>query len=332
VGVIPEESVTGTSALYGDGDYGDGVYGDYVRRFLRGLITPLLTQVKIYGIYTYPSGSHTLHLGTFTLGDPTFKDTDRGVTVSVSGWDLSGDLDMARFSEPQTLSDMTTESAVSFLLLNLIPGGYTLTVPASTAIIAPQTYLPGSGQSPWTEARDLCDIEGWVLYVNRDGDIQADVVPAFGSYPAPVWELHDGDGGNLLSISLAPNAREFCNQVVVTGENSGSDPVWGSATDTTGPFGTETIGRTITREFKSDKATTEAQCVNLANRLLRKWGRLSETISGECKPIPHLEVGETVDVSTTGLELEDTVYVLETITVPLSATRPCEFTAVRRIG
>lgn len=330
-GIIPEIVYSGTDTKYGDDTYGEGIYGDAAFAYYRSLLAPLISQARVYGIYRYPGGSDTIKLGTFTLGDPTFSDTPAGVTISVSGW--SGEYDISRnlFEAPVAFAAGTpVDEAMHFLVDPRVVQGSSVTFPDTNETTSKQSYLPGEGVSAWAVARELAATVGWVVYVDRDGNVVGEPTYSASEYPEPSWSL--SDTGTLLELTLSPWSSDFCNRMVVSAENSDQSPVFAVATDVTGPYGTTALGMAIAKEYRSDKPSNLAQAQNLANTMLRKYGRMSETVSGTCLPIPHLEVGSTVLVTSTGLQLDDPVYVLERITTPLDPTEPTTFEAVRRIG
>ena len=330
-GILPEVEYAGTDTYYGDDTYGEGIYGDAAFAYYRSLIAPLISQAHVYGTYRYPGGSETIKLGTFTLGDPTFNDTPSGVTIQVSGWSAEYDLSRNLFEAPVAFAAGTAvDEAIHFLLDPRVVQGTAVIIPTTSETTSKQSYLPGEGASAWGVSQELAATVGWTIYVDREGNVIAEDIPDQDNHPAPSWELRDT--GTLTELTLSPWSSDFVNRVIVTAETSDQDPIYAVATDVTGPFGTTALGTVIAKEYQSDKPANQGQAQNLANTLLRKWGRMSETVSGSCLPIPHLEVGSTVSITSAGLQLTDPTYVLERITTPLDPTQTTTFEAVRRIG
>jgi hypothetical protein len=326
--IVPETVWTGTDRLYGDDDYGDGDYGDERREWLRGLFLPLLTTVKIWEKVTYAAGDETILLGTFTLDDPAFQeDNDGTVSVRCSGWDLAGNLTMDRFAAPFIATGLNVGTAIEDLLAIYAPT-MTVTLPTTAETCGKIVYLPGCGKSPWEAARELAELVQWNIWVDRDGGVQGAVIPAPGAWPAAVYTFDDTI--NLYSLSLVPSAKNLCNRVIVYGANSAGTPVKGVAEDTSSPYSFSALGRWVTREQKSEKPTTIARAEALANALLRRWGRLTERVAGECAPIPHLEVGDVVTIKSERLNMTKD-FMIESITIPLDASQRCSFTAVRTL-
>ena len=338
-GIAPDTVFVGETRLYGDDGYGTGLYGEETRTYLRGLLLPLITRVKLFAVYDYSAGTETVPLGVFTMDDPTFRDNpDGSFLIDCSGWDRAGDFQMSYFSSKLKLALNLNDAADQ-----LIARMNTDTAPPSDPVVTATgfelddtdtettsqgIYLRGSGKSPWGVLRELGEMMNKNIYVNRAGQIAEEPIPAPGTYGSAVYEF--SDSVNLLSLQLVPSAKDFCNRVIVTGENARNQPVSATATDTTSPYAQATIGRYVIREFKVEGPATVGQAQNLANSKLRKFGRLTERVSGDCLPIPHLEVGEVVRIRSHELEL-DTDYILESIEFPLSATEPCSFVASRGI-
>lgn len=327
-GVAPETIYVGAERLYGEGTYSEGLYGDERRAWLRGLFLPLLTTVKAYETISYATGSETLLLGTFTLDDPAFvEEPDGALTVRCSGWDLAGNLIMDRFTTPAAFdSSWNVRTAISGILGVYAPSGMTFDLPTTAETCGKMVYLPGSGKSPWEACRQLAEMAEWNIFVNREGNVEAVELPAPGAYGSAVYTFSDLT--NLRSLEYVPSAKELCNRVIVYGENSSGSPVVGVAEDTTSPYAYSAIGRYVTREQKSEKPTSGAKANILANSLLHKWGRLTVSVSGQCAPIPHLEVGDIVRIQSSELELDEDFELVQ-ITVPLDATQLCSFTAAR---
>lgn len=338
-GIAPDTEFTGEDRTYGEDDYGDGLYGEEVRTYLRGLLLPLITRVKLYAVYTYSTGTETVSLGTFTMGDPTFKDqADGSFIIECNGWDRAGDFLLSHFSSKLRL-DSNLNDACDQLIARIDADTAPPSDPVETVVgFAPDStgtettsggvYVRGSDKSPWGVLRELGELVEVNIFVNRDGKIDMEEIPAPDAYPAAVYDFDDAV--NLISLEMVPSAKDFCNRVIVSGESAKNTPVTATATDTTSPYSFSAIGRYVIREFKVDGPATVGQAQNLANAKLRRFGRLTERVSGECMPIPHLEVGDMVSIRSRELELR-TDFILESIEFPLSATEPCRFTASRGI-
>lgn len=330
-GIVPTDDWVGEDRFYGTGNYGDGAYGDERRREARGLLLPYVTKAIVWMTHTWPEDTLTFPLGYFTLGDPSFAASATGLEITVGGWDALQDLDQSAFADTYTIEEGTaTDTAITDILTGRIPAGTVVDLPTAAETVAKQVFLPGSGKSPMQVIRSVAELEEWRIFIDRDGAIKGEVIPDAGGYPSAVWSLTGAN--SLITATLTPSAADFCNLVIVSGENSGEDPVYAVAENTDGPFGTAAIG-TIAKTVKSTKATAVGQCQNIANVTLRKASRLSESISGTCGPIAHMDAGDAVTVASSLLELsDDPVYILEEFSVPLAPTGTYSFKAVRRIG
>jgi hypothetical protein len=320
-GLVPESAFAVSKRQFGDGTYGSGLYGFNleVRAQVMSILKPFQTRLKVYGRFTLNGSSETVLLGVFTISSISFSDSDAGFIANISGWDTSGDIMMRRFIEPVIIGATTNITpALNFILGDYIPDGVSVSIPTITGDTTPAlTYLPGDNKSPWEAAREVAMTAKRLITVNREGNIVVETIPNDSTeYPEPAWAISDAK--TISKQDSSPDYASVVNQVIVVGESASSEPVVGFAEDYFGPFGTTTTGYIVSREEVSDACSTSAQCVNLANSLLRKWGVLSDSYSAEVALNPDLEPGDVVSVSSVGLGISNSELVVDSITYPLS--------------
>ncbi|WP_375425498.1 hypothetical protein [uncultured Friedmanniella sp.] len=332
-GLTPEEGVTGHNRSYGEGTYGSGTYGDYRRRYLRGLLLPLTTQLRLFQRCLLPGTTtwETIPLGRFTVTDPTFVDGDDGQTVRITGYDAAADIAAARWERAFVVADGTSVAdALQALLSNRLPG-ISLATPSSGGDVTGQLiYAPGYGQGgdPWQDAQALAASAGWGLYIDRNGNAVAEKAASATTGTAD-WELRDT--GTAQRFEQTPSGADLVNTVVVYAESSGSKPVTATVQDLNGPYGVNTIGRVVAIEYRSSSIKTLAQAQNAGIAQLRKRNVLTETIQITCAPAPHAEVGDLAAATSDVLELDDDLYQVNQLVFDLDWKTPTRVTVSRRM-
>lgn len=333
--LVPDVEVVGTNRLFGDRDFGDGLFGDYRRRELRGLLMPMRTQLRLFwrAVWETPGGAtqnETIPLGRFTIGTPSFHDSEAGEFVTLTGLDAAADVAASAWTAPRTIPKGTNVATALERILDWRAPGIAFTAP-STSLTTPRiVYLPG-GQTqrsnPWEDAAALAASAGWDLYVARTGGFVAAADPPASD---PVWDL--ADNGTAMSFESSPDASELCNTVLVYVENSGEKPVVEVVQNMSGPYGVNTMGRVVAREFRSPLLTTRASAAAAGVKLLRRWSSLTETVAMTTFPCPHLDPGDPVTVASDALELDGTYRVERVVTSLDPSNLASQVTVSRTLG
>jgi hypothetical protein len=333
--LTPETEIVGEDRRFGDGLFGEGVFGDYRRRQMQGLLMPLLTEVRVYwrarlsGTDTW----ETVPLGRFLVDSPGFSGDPGDPALRVSGFDAASAIAAAAWDTPFVVpAGQNLKTALTRILTNRLPGVAT-SIPTTTVALPQLVYTPGYQDStgdPWEDACALAALAGWDLWVNRQGVVCAGV-PADPLTGVPVIEL--ADAGTLIRATRTPTAADLVNTVVVYGEASGEEPVVAVVRDEHGPYGTETIGRVIAREHRSSAVTTYADAYNLGIALLREWSAVTDAVSLEAFPVPHLDAGDLAAVTSDMLDMTAEVYRVERVVTSLTpGSLASQVDLVRRIG
>lgn len=130
-----------------------------------------------------------------------------------------------------------------------------------------------------------------------------------------------GEFGNLVKFSRSTNDSRLYNCIIVTGESSDNTvvPFYGEArnTEPSSPTREKRIG-TRSYFYTSQFFTSNQQCQDYAQRLLKVTALESYEINWEALTYPWLDVGEIVEfLDPRRASYEPTRYLMDTINLPL---------------
>lgn len=140
----------------------------------------------------------------------------------------------------------------------------------------------------------------------------------------PVFEVHAGTGGVLVSVNRRLTREGVYNAVVALGEATDTAaPVRGVAIDNKATSPTYFYGRfgPVPRFFTSSFLTTDIQAFNAAEAILRRQLGLPYAIDFRAVANPALEPWDAVSVRAARSEGRRT-HVLQTVTIPLVPKTP----------
>lgn len=314
-GLLPTVASSGHDREFGENNFGTGVFGNYKRRWLKGLIVPLKTELRVFwrGLVPGTDTWETVPMGRYILSDPTFNDDPAGDTVTLNGLDVSSLIAAAKWSEPFHIKKGTNvATALQFLLWSRLPG-LVIHVPTTTATTPKIIYAPGysQGSDPWQDASRLAASAGWILYINRNGEAVAEAPADPSAGGTAVWSLRDD--GTAIKFAQTPNAADVVNTVIVYAESSGEKPVYAVVQDTDGPYGVNTLGRVIATEYRASDIKDQAQAQNAGIALLRQKTTITETVDIASFPAPHLDPSDLVSVWSDVLEMEDDLFAISQV-------------------
>lgn len=147
----------------------------------------------------------------------------------------------------------------------------------------------------------------------------------------PVWTVDAGRGGVLVGLSRTRNREGVYNAVVALGESvNDNPPVRAIAYDNNPTSPTYFFGKfgKVPRFFSSSFMTTEDQAATAAANLLKQSIGLPQSMSFTTIANPALEPLDPVTVFDTN---ENTIQVVETLSVGLTAQDPMTATTRRQI-
>lgn len=282
-------------------------------------LAPYGNEIKLERGLRYPDGTEEYaSLGIFRIDEATASEGGDGVRVRVTGLDRASRIVDARFEEAYGIWSGT---AYTTAILTLLQSAY----PdidhdfAASSLTTPALFGEVGGDK-WALAQSMATSMGMELYFDGDGVCVLRPIPTAISGQA-VADLHDGEGGVLVSTDSRWTRQGAYNRVIATGENTeeGVAPVRGVATDDNplsptyyyGPFGR------VPAFYVSEFLTTNGQAADAAAGELARQLGTSRQISFGSVVNPALEPSDVVSVRREALDLDEE-HVIDTLTIPLA--------------
>jgi hypothetical protein len=280
----------------------------------RGVLDPL-TQ-------TTPSNLE-VQVGDFIVTSVSMKIDEAGVVMaSVSAEDGAYAIGRTKFKQALEIPASTRISNVSDsspgalqrILDNLSgPLSFTRALPTISTTINYKWVGSDPAENPWTPMTLLAQAVGYEIYFNSVGQITASVVPSL--VGSADWSYLQDESNVVLSISRTLDAEEIINGVQMAGQDSKTGKVWAEAYQTTGKYGTGTLGiRPI--KFDSPYVRNDTVAQTACTRLLNAY--IGQPIEWTMIPNPAMDVRDRVRLVDTRLNLDVTALV-DAITLPLDA-------------
>jgi len=178
------------------------------------------------------------------------------------------------------------------------------------------------GTSRWDIMRQAATTAGYELYFDAEGFLQTRLFQD-PSTTSPLYTFETGASGNLSSLDRSTNDSRIYNHIVVYGDPPSGEqrlPYIGVAKniEPTSPTRISKMGDRY-YSFASSFFTSELQCQEYANRLLKLHALESYELSFSSINYPWIEVGEIAKVVDPRANTSDpTTYLLDSATIPLS--------------
>jgi hypothetical protein len=286
---------------------------------LRSIVSPYGVRARILQTITFDDGvSWTVPLGLFVLSSPEFSQEQGGVTVQVSGEDLSRIPARAGRTQPVTVAK--TDTLATAILALLRPSLPDIAV-ASTDGIDPTigvrlTFLEGPDTNPWKDAVGLAAGFGYDLFFDGNGDLTLRPFPGAQETANPVANLTPGP---VTDAALAGGDESVYSGVVAVGWSSTGAPlraeVWdydpSSPTYVYGPFGF------VPFWFQVDTPTTYDALLKAAKGAFSSVAGASQSLSWNQIPNPGYDVWDVVQVQFPSLGVPLSPVVIDSVTIPL---------------
>lgn len=281
------------------------------------------------GAYVPGGDAEYVPLGRLRIQDDDLAEwfrTDASGEWITAGFSAEGEaldrlqaVEDARFLAPESSpTEKTCKAELRRLLRGIVPLG-TWDAIEDAATPAGLTY----DESRLAAVVKLADALGAQLYTDRNGTAQ---LRSTAWATEPVWTF-DGTaaGGGLESLAWKDTRDGVYNAVVARGESTGDNapPVQAVAYDVTpasptrwgGPFGR--VPYFYSSPLITTKAQAEAAAKTRLDNLLR--GR-ERTVTFSALPLPFLEVGDTVAVTTPRVHLRGVLVGMEIPLAPEKAS------------
>lgn len=257
-------------------------------------------------------------LGVFRIEDPTFSESNGGITTQLDCYDRAYWVSSLRLTQPYSVVANGTlnlvHTAISDLLLSRAPG-LIMDVTPSTYAIPATTFEEGS--DPWEKAIKMAESAGMELFFDTTGICRLHYVPVDTANVVATY----GTEARILSAGKKQSTKGTFSRAIVTGENTANSvPIRSEKVDDNPLSPSYYLGAFGDRPtwLRSQFITTQSQADSSAAALLaRKSGR-AETVSIEGIPNPAHDAGDMIRIVHSNLDMDVTVA-LDTIEIPLEA-------------
>lgn len=283
-----------------------------------GIPTPRVHDMEVVvAVDTGPT--ELMPLGVFLINDTGVTDNAGGLTVDVSGVDLSWQIARNKWTDLFIIKFGTNyATAIKKLITDRRPG--TLFNFATTTRRTPRLIFGKDPTDPWKDAQEMAAAIGMELFFDARGvcTLREEPDPDVGD---AVWEFTDLSNPTMTAITRRTSSADTFNVIIVRGEGSFvTTPVrWveedldpASPTYVLGPYGRHAD------EFRSAMVVTPEQARDAAKALLRRHKGATEAVELEAIPMPALEPGDIIAV-TRGRSRVSGQWLIDTLSLPLGA-------------
>lgn len=294
------------------------------------LATPGLELVVRRGWRTAQDDEVIISLGRFVIDEVSMAEDEGGMGVSANCSDLATRIQRARFTDPYVIASGTAlATALAELLADRWPdvaiGFDTSTIPNE---IGAQVVLEaGDSSDPWTDAQNIAQAHGYVLFFDAEGVARLQTAPDPNTVSPTYFYYRDENAVVVEQNRVAPLERTYSG-VVVSGEGSSlATPVraeaWDegpqSPTNVNGPFGY------VPYFYSSSLITTVDQAKDVALAMLT-------TVTGRIEQLSWRQVPNPAVKPLDAIEVEDAdgyyhTYLLDEVTTPLAPAEAMSATA-----
>jgi len=259
--------------------------------------------------------------GYFRIDTLNQEDAPNG-PIQIEASDRMAAIIDARLPQPrQYTASSTIRAVIEDLVLEIYPT-VTVTITGFNPDVAFGTDQICE-QDRYAFLNDIAKANGCVMYFDHTGAFVMKPVPNYDTSPT-VWDIAYGARGVLINVSRTLSRDDVFNAVVANGEQAGgAEPVQGIAYDLNplsptrwnGPF------KQVPRFYSSSFLRTNTQAYNAARAMLARSTGVPYTVDFNIVPNPALEPLDLVGVSYSDQSGKER-HVLDTLTVPLVASRP----------
>lgn len=278
-------------------------------------ITSEGTRLRIYHGIESIGSRERVQLGEYQVFD--HKRTNKGaIGVALRG--LENYLIEADFITPRTPPyGVSTIATITSLIHEVLPDAE---VVVQCSFDRKITATGAWAKERWGSITKMADSIGAEVYAGHDGRFYISDVPDLSAL-VPVFELNGGPTGVLLEENRTNTRDQVYNAVSVSGQSSDQTvpPLWAWARDndpTSRTFFYGPYGQRV-RFYSSQFFTEVSQLQAYADRLLIESLAPNNTLSVVAGPLPILEAGDAVRVTSeqTG---ERSLHLLQKTGLPLS--------------
>lgn len=296
--------------------------GIYVPDGNSGILTPFGTEVRPYRGVRYSDGEEEIYpLGVFRLSNADFTESTgtAGVRISLSMFDRSRTISRDKFTVNYTVAQGTNiVTAIKAILARTFPDLEYDAISTAVVTSAPKVYAPND--DPWVAVIDLAKSIGCDIYFDVNGWVVIAPPTDIDALPAPDFTYIEGQRCTMTDLQKGYSDEPGFNGVIVTGQSSGDElpPVRGEAWDIEpssptyryGPYGE------VPQFITDSNVKTVADCVNMADALLKNQIGFASQLSITSWTHPALEAGDVIQVERSRMMVTG-LYSVDAFNIPL---------------
>lgn len=293
------------------------------------IVAPYGTYVRVWRGIHYPD--HTEEEFPVFYGRIDAVDMTTG-GLEIRGSDLAADIRDARFLQPvSSTPGLSIVDQFKVLVQQVLPNVEIVVNlnPIPTEKVSHVTWERERGEA----LDNLATAIGAEWFASPDGKIYLGPLPAITDTTQPVWTIHGGDTGVLLSTDSRMERQNIYNAVVVNGEPADKPPVYAVAYDDNplsplrwgGPFGQ------VPRFFTSQFVYTQTQAQTTADKILASELSATRFVNVSTVVNPRLMLSDIVAIEDAG-DAFDGLYFVSSFDLPLApeeAMRIAVYTALQ---
>lgn len=294
------------------------------------ILSPLTAEIRIWSGIVYTDGTEELvSCGYYAVDEYEMVRDGGRRTYKLTCFDRSKRC-VSQFGRPfSTVPNAPLEDVIADMIHFKAP-----TIPRRlpvTGLFVPALVFPGNSNA-WAEAEKLANWSGYTLEIDRQlGEIVMNpTVTDVGK--DPVWEFVDDERAVAWEVESSFSRADAPNHVIVRGQGSSADDVFGEAwdNDPTSPTYVGRIGYN-TREYSDERVITDEQATRAAQRILGRDLGKAKVHPLKALPNPALELDQTVKLRQLDYGL-DTFALVEKVELPLTSGNDKHMSVTLRRG
>jgi hypothetical protein len=268
-------------------------------------------------------------LGVFLVTDLDYDEA--GMSLTLNGSDRSLRISRARLVDPYTIAAGTDLAQALTDLLHdrwgACPVAFTATDTGAATVPAQVVLDVGESSDPWAGAQALAQAAGFNLYFDTNGLARLRIPPDLARTQAD-YTYSGGEAAVVIASTVHLSYDKTYTGVVASGEGTGvATPLRSVVWDTDPSSPTYYLGPAgmVPYFYSSPLLTTQASCDAAAATLLSSVTGKSEQVGWTQVVNPMHDAWDVVDITHPDGSVHR--YLLDQITMPLSAADPMSATA-----
>jgi hypothetical protein len=220
--------------------------------------------------------------------------------------------------------------AIEQLLSASVPT-FTYSIPAYKSTVAAEVVT--SATNAWTVAVALAESQGFDIIIDRLGVVR--LVPMIGipGQAGQAWSYVDGVNALFWNLNRQVSSDGYPSVVRVIGTNSAAPNIWAEAIDNNPMSATYVFGPygRVVKTVKSARVTSTQQAQVMANGMLQRVLGPAETWTFEAIPNPCLDVGDTVLITRSTMNIYNQRMLVSKVDLPSRPDNSMAVTVVRSV-